>query len=122
VYSHVQKRNDATLSNALETLNAGYGDCGEHAALLAALLRAAGIPSRVALGLLYIDSKKAYFYHAQVTAFVGGGWLFADPTWDVFPASGRFVPLIIDDTGTDAMLIARLIGRIRIEYMKRESN
>jgi hypothetical protein len=122
VYSHVEKRNDATLSNALETLNSGFGDCGEHAALLAALLRAAGIPSRVALGLLFIDAKKAYFYHAQVMAYASGKWLFTDPTWDIFPASGRFVPLIIDDTGTDAMLIARLIGRIRIEYVKRESD
>ena len=118
VFSHVQKKSAAVFSNALETLNAGFGDCGEHAALLTALLRAAGVPARVALGLLYVKSKKGYFYHAQVMAYVGE-WIFADPTWDVFPASGRFVPLIIDDTGTKAMLLSRLIGRIRIEYVNK---
>jgi hypothetical protein len=119
VFSHLQKRNAAVFSNALETLNAGYGDCGEHAALLTALLRAAGVPARVALGLLYVESRKQYLYHAQVMAYTGE-WIFADPTWDAFPASGRFVPLIIDDTGTNAMLLSRLINRIRIEYVKGE--
>jgi hypothetical protein len=119
VFSHLQKRNTPVFSNALETLNAGYGDCGEHSALLAALLRAAGVPARVALGLLYIDSKKQYFYHAQVMAY-SGKWIFCDPTWNEFPSFGRFVPLIIDDTGSGAMLLSRLIGRIQIHFMKPE--
>jgi hypothetical protein len=117
VFSHLQKRNTAAFSNALETLNAGYGDCGEHAALLTALLRAAGVPARVALGLLYVESKQQYLYHAQVMAFTGQ-WVFADPTWDIFPASGRFVPLIIDDSsGASAMLLSRLLGKFKIDYV-----
>jgi hypothetical protein len=120
VFSHLQKRNTAAFSNALETLNAGYGDCGEHTALLTALLRAAGVPARVVLGLLFVESKKQYLYHAQVMAFTGE-WVFADPTWDVFPASGRFVPLIIDDTtGANAMLLSRLLGKFKIDYVKDE--
>jgi transglutaminase-like putative cysteine protease len=115
----VRKKNAAVFSNALETLHAGYGDCGEHAALLTALLRAAGVPARVALGLLYVESKKGYFYHVQVLAYAGE-WILADPTWDVFPASGRFVPLIIDDTGSKAMLLSRLVGRIKIGYVTSE--
>jgi hypothetical protein len=118
VFSHVKKRNTAVFSNALETLNAGYGDCGEHAALLTALLRAVGIPARVALGLLYVDARREYLYHAQVLAYAGE-WLLADPTWDVFPVSGGFVPLIIDDTGAQAMQLSRLIGRFHIEYVKK---
>jgi hypothetical protein len=119
VFSHLQKRNTPAFSNALETLNAGYGDCGEHAALLTALLRAAGVPARVALGLLYVESKKQYYYHAQVMAFAGE-WIFCDPTWNEFPSLDRVVPLIIDDTGSRAMLLSRLIGRIQIQYVKRE--
>jgi hypothetical protein len=38
----IENRDVATFSSALETLNAGFGDCGEHAVLLAALLRASG--------------------------------------------------------------------------------
>jgi transglutaminase-like putative cysteine protease len=113
VFTKLQKRNTSAFSNALETLRAGYGDCGEHAALLAALLRVAGIPARVALGLLYVESKKRYFYHAQVMAYAGE-WIFCDPTWGTFPAYGRFVPLIIDDTGTAAMRLSRILGKIEI--------
>ena len=71
VFTSLKKRPTATFSNALETLHAGFGDCGEHAVLLTAILRAGGIPARVVLGLLYVESKKAYFYHAQIQAYTG---------------------------------------------------
>lgn len=117
VYSTLKKRNTATFSSALETLHAGFGDCGEHAVLLAALLRASSIPARVINGLIYIDSKKGYYYHAWVMAY-SGNWIFVDPAFGVFPAERDRVPLLIDDTGERAVLIARLIGRIRISYVK----
>jgi hypothetical protein len=40
---------------ALEVIRTRAGDCTEHAVLLAALLRAAGIPARVIVGLAYDD-------------------------------------------------------------------
>jgi Transglutaminase-like superfamily len=116
VYARLQKRNTATFSNALETLKAGFGDCGEHAVLLGALLRAAGVPARVVLGLVYVEAKKAYMYHAWVMARAGE-WVFADAALGAFPAYGNYIPLIIDDTGSGAMRIARLIGRINIKYV-----
>ena len=121
VYTALQKRNTATFSNALETLNAGYGDCGEHAVLLGALLRSAGVPARVVLGLVYVQSKNAYMYHAWIMAHAGE-WVFADAALGVFPASENYVPLIIDDTGSSALRISRMVGRIAIEYVKNDGN
>jgi hypothetical protein len=118
VYSFLKKRNTPTFSNALETLHAGYGDCGEHSALLAALLRASGIPAQVVLGLFYVENKKAYFYHAQVMAY-SRQWIFADPTWNVFPSSGKFIPLLIDDTGSKTIFLSRLINKLCVEYVKK---
>jgi hypothetical protein len=118
VYSTLAKRNAATFSSAVETLKAGFGDCGEHAVLLAAILRAAGIPARVILGLLYYAPKKAFVGHAWVTAYAGGQWIFCDPAFGVFPAATDRVPLIIDDNGAHAVLLTRYIGRIGIEYEK----
>ncbi|MGB7569087.1 MAG: transglutaminase family protein [Chitinivibrionales bacterium] len=119
VYTTLQKRNTATFSNALETLNAGFGDCGEHAVVLGALLRAAGVPARIVLGLVYVESKKAYMYHAWVMARAGE-WVFADAALGAFPASGNYVPLIIDDTGGNAMRILKMVGKMRIEYVKED--
>jgi len=112
----VEKEKYRHFSNALETLKAGFGDCGEHAVLLGALLRAAGIPARVVLGLVYVGPKKAYMYHAWVMA-LAGDWVFADAALGAFPAYGNYVPLIIDDTGGGILRVFRLVGRINIEYI-----
>lgn len=116
----LKKKYSPTFSNALETLSAGFGDCGEHAVLLGALLRAVHIPARVVLGLVYMDARKGYLYHAWVMAYAGkGSWVFVDPALGVFPAVRDRVPLVIDDTGSAAMGIAKMLGRIRIEYVKK---
>lgn len=115
VFSSIKKRNVATFSNATETLKSGFGDCGEHAVLLAALLRAAGIESNVVLGLVYVAAKGGYFYHAWVAAYAKN-LLFADPAFGLFPASGGYVPLVIDDTGRNTIHLAGLIDRVEILY------
>jgi hypothetical protein len=111
----IQDRNTATFSSALETLRAGFGDCGEHAVLLAALLRASGIPARVVLGLVYMESLKGFYGHAWVMAFDGSDWIFADPAHNVFPACTNRIPLLIDDTGQQMIQIIKLLGKISIE-------
>ncbi|NLD98233.1 MAG: transglutaminase domain-containing protein [Fibrobacter sp.] len=118
VYKNINKRNTATFSSALETLKSGFGDCGEHSVLLAALLRAAGIPARVIMGLVYVGPKGGYYYHAWVMAYTGS-WIFADPSHGVFPAGFDRVPLIIDDSGDKLVLLSKVLGRIKIEHRKR---
>jgi transglutaminase-like putative cysteine protease len=117
VYSSLVKRNTAAFSSALETLRAGYGDCGEHAVLMAALLRAAGIPARVVYGLVYVESRRGYCYHAWVMAWAGS-WIWADPALGVFPASRDRVPLLIDDTGEHLVSLAGYMRRISISYAR----
>jgi hypothetical protein len=120
VFCTIKKRYAPTFSNALETLDAGYGDCGEHAVLLGALLRSQGIPARVTLGLVYVNDKKGYYYHAWVMAESHGAWVFADPALGEFPAVKDRIPLVIDDTGKEVLQIAKVIGKIRVAYEKRK--
>lgn len=65
----------ATAAEVAETLS---GDCTEHAVLLAAMGRAAGIPARVAVGLLYVAQVQGFGYHMWTEVFVGGRWLPID--------------------------------------------
>ncbi|MBN1307889.1 MAG: transglutaminase domain-containing protein [Chitinispirillaceae bacterium] len=118
VYTALRKRSSPTFSSALETLEAGYGDCGEHAVLLAALLRASGIPARVVMGLLYSREGEGYFYHAWVMAYAGQ-WIFADPSHGCFPAYKDRIPLIIDDEGTKMTGMAKIVGRVRLRYVEK---
>lgn len=119
VFTSIKKEYTATFSSALETYKAGFGDCGEHAVLLAAMLRASGVPARVVFGVVYMPSRKGYYYHAWVMAFDGAGWVFADPALGVFPANRDRLPLLVDDNGEKMLSLARIIGKLKIEYGKK---
>lgn len=60
------------------------GDCSEHAVLLAALLRAQGIPSRVASGMVYAQEfagkRDVFAWHMWTQAQVDGAWIDLDAT------------------------------------------
>jgi transglutaminase-like putative cysteine protease len=57
------------------------GDCRHHAFMTASLLRAAGIPSRTAIGLLYVHRGTPVFgFHMWAEALVDGQWRGLDST------------------------------------------
>ncbi|MCA9081559.1 MAG: transglutaminase domain-containing protein [Planctomycetaceae bacterium] len=81
VRQHIQKRNLATaMATALEVAQSQAGDCTEHAVLLTALLRAADIPARVAVGLVHVDSQQAFIGHMWTEAWINGTWFPLDAT------------------------------------------
>lgn len=114
VYKYLDKKAIGTFSNALETLEAGYGDCGEHAVLLAALLRAVNIPANVVLGLVTLPGKEGYFYHAWVVVPFKDGVVFADASQGNVPATSGYIPLIIDSDGRGAADLVKYVGKITI--------
>ncbi|MBC8114071.1 MAG: transglutaminase domain-containing protein [Candidatus Saccharimonas sp.] len=70
------------MASAGEVAKTLQGDCTEHAVLLAAMLRAKGIPSRVAVGLVYVDLKdtSAFGGHMWTEANLNGRWIPLDAT------------------------------------------
>lgn len=75
--------------SALDTITRRAGDCTEAAVLLAALGRAAGIPTRVVSGLTYSREN----YHGVSNAFMPHSWTLAyvDGQWRSFDlALGAF--------------------------------
>jgi hypothetical protein len=62
VYRNIEKRPVLSIPNALDTLVNRVGDCNEHAVLVAALARAAGIPAQIEAGIVY--QKGRFYYHA----------------------------------------------------------
>jgi hypothetical protein len=56
VLRHITRKGlETAFASAAETAQLRQGDCSEHAVLLCAMLRADGIPARVASGLVYVD-------------------------------------------------------------------
>ena len=70
------------MASAGEVAKTLQGDCTEHAVLLAAMLRVKGIPSRVAVGLVYVDLKEtsAFGGHMWTEANLNGQWIPLDAT------------------------------------------
>jgi hypothetical protein len=110
VYRHLRKQPVLSVPNALEILENKVGDCNEHAILLAALGRAAGIPTRIEAGLVYMNDR--FYYHAW-NAFFLGRWVTADAVFDQMPADLSHVRLVIGGLEQQVDLMG-VIGRIAI--------
>lgn len=71
-------------ASAVEVAASKQGDCSEHAVLAAALCRAAGIPARVATGVVYsegfLGQEDVFGPHAWAEAYVGDKWVGLDAT------------------------------------------
>ncbi|MDP6438706.1 MAG: transglutaminase-like domain-containing protein [Candidatus Brocadiia bacterium] len=70
------------FATALETARQKAGDCTEHAVLTTALARAAGIPSRLVVGMAYTEAfvggvRNSFLYHMWTEVYVGE-WLPID--------------------------------------------
>jgi len=68
------------FATAAEVARSFHGDCTEHGVLLAALLRARKIPSRVAIGLVYHAPSAGFAYHLWTEAWIGDRWVPLDAT------------------------------------------
>lgn len=66
------------LRDADDILKSGDGVCRDHAILMATLLRAEKIPTKVVSGLVY--GMGAFYYHAWVEVWTGKQWLGLDST------------------------------------------
>ena len=59
------------------------GDCTEYAMLAAAMCRAQGVPSRTAIGLVYVNNllgKPGLAFHMWTEVWIKGRWLPLDAT------------------------------------------
>ena len=106
VATSMTKEPSATVPSAREVLRVLRGDCNEHAVLLTALARAAGIPARMVAGAVYLDG--AFLYHAWSELWLGR-WVSADAVFEQMPADATHVKLL--EGGPERHLgLAGLVG------------
>lgn len=88
VRSHISKKDLSKADgSALETFRDQRGDCTEHANLLTAVLRIAGIPTRTEVGLVYAPSYGGWVGHAWNSAYCGDRWVHLDSAYPGIPRS-----------------------------------
>jgi hypothetical protein len=105
------------FASALEVLDTRAGDCTEHSLLLTALLRAAGIPARPAVGLAYANGQ--FVGHMWVEAYVDH-WRTIDAL-DLANLPIRIrVTAAQDDRAVDERDLVRaysVVGGLRVEVV-----
>ena len=111
VHDTIDKRPVLSLPDALSTLEHRMGDCNEHAVLLAALARAAGVPARVEAGLVYARGR--FYYHAWNLLFVGR-WITADAVFGQMPADVTHLRFVTGSAQQQLDLLG-VIGKLTIE-------
>ncbi|TVQ51639.1 MAG: hypothetical protein EA377_12075, partial [Phycisphaerales bacterium] len=85
VFEHLTEKSlETSLVSAAEAARMKAGDCSAHAILLAALLRANDIPSRIAIGLTYVEKfgehENVFAWHLWTQALIDGRWIDLDAT------------------------------------------
>lgn len=136
------------LAKADEVARTAQGDCTEHGVLLAALLRAKGIPSRTVTGLIYVDEflgqEGVFGYHMWTQAWLkdapggndsgggdtsggggGGRWVDLDAVLDGHDFDAAHIALAVSSMRDGQMIndmIAMLptFGRLKIEVVQAE--
>jgi len=114
VYRNIEKRPVLSIPNALDTLINRVGDCNEHAVLVAALARAAGIPAQIEAGIVY--QKGRFYYHAWNVLYTGQ-WITVDAVMNQVPADVTHIRLIRGDAERQLDLMG-VIGKLKLEILK----
>jgi transglutaminase-like putative cysteine protease len=113
VFDSVNKHVAFGIPDALRVLHSRVGDCKEHTQLFVALARSAGVPTRIASGLVYLDGK--FYYHVWPEIFLEG-WVAVDPTFGQFPADAAHVRFLLGGLDRQAEVV-RLIATLRIDVL-----
>ncbi len=113
------------FATAAEVAQSREGDCTEHAVLLAALARACGIPSRVAIGLVYVDRSGGFGYHMWTEVYLDGQWIPLDGIMGTGGTSAAYLKL--NDSSLDGasayssfLSVAQVLGQLKVSVLSAE--
>jgi hypothetical protein len=110
---NIEKKPTFSIPNTLEVLERKSGDCNEFAVLFCSLARAAGIPTRIAMGLVYVED--AFYYHAWNECWLGD-WVSVDPIFGQFPADATHLRFLAGDMDRQIEILP-LVGKVGIKVM-----
>ena len=129
VHWHINNKGYATMfATASQTARDQTGDCSEHGVLLCGLLRAAGIPARTAMGMVYVPAgamaeleNGGFGWHMWTQALIDGVWVDLDATLPWEFGAGHITTATSSLSETDMMTelstIMSLIGNVDVEVL-----
>ncbi len=114
VFKEIAKKPTVSIPNALQVLQSRQGDCNEHTVLFNALARAAGIPAKTVVGIVYL--RGAFYYHAWSEVWLGE-WISLDSVLNQFPADVTHVKFLEGEIDKQVDVL-QLIGNLKIDVVE----
>ena len=113
------------FASASQTARDKKGDCSEHGVLLCGVLRAAGIPSRGVMGLVYVPLLKengVFGWHMWSQALIDGHWIDLDATLETVHSVGHVTtlttPLSDENLSADMAELMGTLGNLEVEILE----
>lgn len=116
VYENIDKTIVLSFPSALEVLESKEGDCNEHTVLYTALARSAGLPTRIAIGVVWSGDLNGFYYHAWPEVFVER-WIGIDPTLGQPIADATHLKLLTGNIEKWPQLVPYL-GQLQVEVLE----
>ncbi len=129
IHEYIDEKNMSTaFGSASQTARSKEGDCSEHAVLLCGVLRAAGIPSRGVMGMVYVPSiggpNGVFGWHMWSQALIDGKWVDLDATLKTPYSVGHIATITSslsdEDFGAEMAGIIATIGNLEVEIIDNE--
>jgi hypothetical protein len=123
VHHHMRGDNSMPFCTASEVAKELRGDCRQHAMLTAAMCRAAGVPSRTALGLVYVNRRGPEMgFHMWTEVWIRGEWIGIDATLGRGSVGAAHIKISDhswhDTSSMKPMLpVSRVLGKLSIEVV-----
>jgi Transglutaminase-like superfamily len=125
VHEHMKQNTEVNFAPASQVLRDLQGDCRQHAMLTAALCRAAGVPARTAIGLVYVndpDRGPVLGFHMWTEVWIAGQWLMLDAVLGEGSVGAGHLK-IADHSWQDIQTLApllpvtRVTGKVKVEVV-----
>ncbi len=124
VFTNIRDKNfGIAFAPAAQVARDLSGDCTEHSVLVAAMCRAAGVPARCVVGVVYSDQKSAFGPHMWNEVYVNGRWVAIDSAYDESDVDATHLKMGVTSldgvTPFDAFLpVLNVFGKMKIEPLE----
>jgi hypothetical protein len=98
--------------SAVEVLHSRKGECQAHALLYTAMARAAGIPTKLVGGLVYMEGM-GFLYHSWAESYAEG-WIVVDPTFNQVGVDATHIKLVEGPDWISLLQIGKVVGQIKV--------
>ncbi len=127
VHQNLKNKNySEAFATAGEVARKLEGDCTEHSVLAAAMCRAAGVPARTAVGLVYVPDDRAMCFHMWIEVWINGQWYPLDASLGlgrVGPTHVKIADAHWNDTQsfTPLLPVVRVLGKLHMDVVSVKS-